>query len=385
MSGNPLAFRTTIAAPIAALTVLIAAGTAVRAEPPPAAKAFIKQLKLSQDVLKGWEDEHKVPAEWVEKAKKEDTLRIYGSWDNKQFRDMSRAFSERYPFIKMSYTRGNSNTRVTKPLIAFKEGRYVADLLTGIGGAIFLFREANALADLKVLPNFGKLPEGMGSESGIWAGLRTRYWCMSYNPKLISKADMPKRWEDLLTAEKLKDGKLALGRLPQLWLLPLWGTKGEEWTTDYMKKIFSQVRPQRRKEGMNALVNLVAAGEFTAAVATAGYRVKFLVDKGAPVAWHCPEPVPVAISEAGILRNAPNIHSAYLYMNWLLSKEGQLAQFVTSAEAPAHKELFGKGFLSLPKEIEGKAIAFRSPELLGNEVEKKFFGTWTPLWDNTAK
>jgi ABC-type Fe3+ transport system substrate-binding protein len=72
-------------------------------------------------------------------------------------------------------------------------------------------------------------------------------------------------------------------------------------------------------------------------------------------------------------------------MNWLLSKEGQLAQFFTSAEAPAHKELFGKGFLSLPKEIEGKAIAFRSPDLLGNEVEKKFFGTWTPLWGNTAK
>jgi len=367
-----------------AASLAILAAPAALAETPAAAKAVIKKLGISAALQKGWEDEQKVPADWIEKARNEGTLRIYGSWDDKQFRKMSESFSQRYPFIKLVYTRGNSTTRVQKPLIAYREGRYIADLLTGIGGSIFLFREANALTNLKVLPNFGKLPDGMHSESGIWAGLRTRYWCMSYNPKLISKAEMPKRWEDLLTTAKLKDGKLALGRLPQLWLLPLWGDKGEAWTTDYMKKIFSVVRPHRRKEGMNALVNLVSAGEYNAAVASAGYRVKYLQDKGAPVDWHCPEPVPVAISEAGVMKGAPNIHAAYLYMNWLLSKEGQLAQFATSVEPPAHKELFNKGFLSFPKEIEGKAIAFRSPELLG-ETEKKFFSVWTPLWDETTK
>ena len=355
-----------------------------QAEIPPAAQAFIKSLGVAPELLKGWEDEQKVPAEWVEKARKEGNLRVYGSWNNRQFRELSEAFSQRYPFIKLVYTRGNVNTRVQKPLIAFKEGRYIADLLTGIGGAIFLFREADALADLKVLPNFGKLPEGMGSKTGIWAGLRMRYWCMSYNPKLISKADMPRRWEDLVTSTKLRDGKLALGQLPQLWLLPLWGTKGEEWTTDYMKKVFT-LNPHRRKEGMNQLVNLVAAGEYAAAVATAGYRIKEMRDKGAPVAWHCPEPVPVAISEAGVLRGGPNIHAAYLYMNWLLSKEGQLAQYAASAESPAHRELFDKGFLPFAEEIHGKEIAFRSPELLGDDTERKFFGAWNPLWESAGR
>jgi ABC-type Fe3+ transport system substrate-binding protein len=133
---------------------------------------------------------------------------------------------------------------------------------------------------------------------------------------------------------------------------------------------------------MNQLVNLVAAGEYSAAVATAGYRIRQMSDKGAPVAWHCPEPVPVAVSEGGILKGGPNIHSAYLYMNWLLSKEGQLAQYASSHEAPAHKDLFGHGFLSFPDEIKGKEIAFRSPDLLGNDTEKNFFATWTPLWDS---
>ncbi len=373
------------AAVAAALVTIAAAGAPASAETPAATKALIKALHLKGDVLQGWEEEQKVPADWIAKARKEGTVRVYGSWNNKEFRKMSVPFQERYPFIKLVYARGNSTNRVEKPLIAFKEGNYIADLITGIGGSIYLFREAGALLDLRVLPNFKNIPEGMGSQTGIWAGLRTRYWCMSYNTTLMKKSDMPKRWEDLLTAPKLKDGKLALGRLPQLWLMPLWGTRGEAWTTDYMSKIFSEVRPQRRKEGMNALVSLVAAGEFNAAVASADYRVAYMRKKGAPVAWHCPTPVPVAISEGGILKGSPNQEAAMLYMNWLLSKEGQLSQFHTSAETPVHKDLMNKGFVSFPDELKGKPIAFRSPELLGNDTEKNFFVTWHRYWDDTSK
>ncbi len=350
------------------------------AEMPPSARVIVKDLKLGADVLAGWEAEQTVPKAWLDDARKSGKLRIIGTWNAKEFRGMSKPFRERYPFLDINYVRGSSNTRTQKPLIAFKEGRYMADVLTGIGGAIFLFREANALENLKDLPNFTNIPEGMGSVSGIWVGIRTRYWCMSYNTNLVKKSDMPKRWEDLLTGKKLGNGKMALGRLPQLWVLPLWGGKGEAWAKDFVPKVFSQVQPQRRKEGMDALVSLVAAGEFNAAVASADYRVWKKAERGAPVAWHCPEPVPVAISEAGLLRGAPNVAAGKLFLNWLLSKEGQLAQYHTSRETPVHKALMNKSFSAYPQELAGKAVAFRSPELL-DSAEENMFKLWRPLWD----
>ena len=368
---------------LAALLLGSAWAAPAAAEMPESVKTVIKDLKVRPETLKGWEEEQNVPAAWIEGAKKTGALKIIGSWNPNEFRKLSKPFSERYPFIEINYTRGSSNTRTQQPLIAFKQGRHVADLLTGIGGAIFLFREANALENLADLPNFGNIPEGMGSTKKDWAGIRTRYWCMSYNTNEMKKEDMPKRWEDLLTSEKLRGGKMALGRLPQLWILPLWGDKGKDWAEGYVRKIFSDVKPQLRKEGMDALVSLVVAGEFNAAVASADYRVWATARKGAPVAWHCPEPVPVAISEAGILRGAPNVHAAKLFLNWLLSKEGQLTQYHTSKETPVHKALQNRGFSPFPAEIEGKSIAFRSPELLDTS-ERDMFKLWTPLWQGAG-
>ena len=62
-----------------AASLAIFAAPAALAETPAAAKAVIKKLGISAALQKGWEDEQKVPADWIEKAKKEGTLRIYGS------------------------------------------------------------------------------------------------------------------------------------------------------------------------------------------------------------------------------------------------------------------------------------------------------------------
>ena len=40
---------------------------------------------------------------------------------------------------------------------------------------------------------------------------------------------------------------------------------------------------------------LVIAGEFAVSLPSAEYRTKQLEEKGAPISWHCPEPVPLTI------------------------------------------------------------------------------------------
>jgi ABC-type Fe3+ transport system substrate-binding protein len=352
---------------------------AAQADMPPAAKKMLAGKNFPSGVTAHWEDEQKVPAEWTTEAKREGKLRINGSWEPKVFRTMIAPFSERYPTIKIDYTRGSNMTRVQAPLIAFGEGRVITDVVTGIDSSINRFRSFHALTDLRDLPNLRNIPEAMRSSDGTWASVRLRYWCMSYNPNLITEQEMPKTWEDLLTTPKLKDGELALWRGVASWLLPLWHAKGEAWTTDYIRQLFEKVDPQRRKEGANALVKLVAAGEFNASLASAEYQVEKMRSEGAPVAFHCPDVVPITASTVGILRGNPDPYASKLFLNWLLSKEGQIAQYTAEGSPPIHSELQKLKLMPFPDQIAGKQIAFRSPELLDDDI-KAMFRVFNPLW-----
>jgi ABC-type Fe3+ transport system substrate-binding protein len=242
-------------------------------------------------------------------------------------------------------------------------------MMTGIDSSLIEYREANALAFLGDLPNRKNIPDGMSSERGTWISFRMRYYGMTYNPRLIRKEDLPQRWDDLPKAEKLYGGQLGLWRGVTSWLLPLWGIKGEQWTTELIHALFKEVKPQIRKEGARALVMLASAGEFRAVLPSAAYQTKLEADKGAPVAFHALNIIPVTFSTVGVLKNAPGLHSSKLFLNWLLSKEGQLSQFAADGNPPIHKGLSDRGFVAYPEEIKGKQIAARNPELLGKDME----------------
>jgi len=119
----------------------------------------------------------------------------------------------------------------------------------------------------------------------------------------------------------------------------LWNTKGESWTRDFLMKLFNDVKPQRRKEGTNAILELNIAGEFLGAIPAATYRVKQKADAGAPISLVCPEPIPLMVNEWVILKGTPNLYASRLMINWLLSKEGQISQFGAENAIPVHKDL----------------------------------------------
>ena len=356
-------------APAALALAITAASPARAADMPPSAQKLVQTLKLAPDLVEGWEKEHVVPEAWIAEAKKVGELRINGSWSHKDFREISKPFLERYPFVEIKYARGSTHVRARVPLIAFKEGRFVADVITGIDSSLIQYRQADALTNMRDLPNLANIPDGMGSATGNWVGFRMRFYGMSYNPKLVKKEDMPRRWEDLITATHLHGGKIALWRGVTSWALPLWEVKGEAWMTDFIHKLFNTVKPQLRKEGARALVALVGAGEFDAMLPTAAYQVKLEADKGAGVAFHALDILPVTASALGVLKGTPGTGASKLFVNWLISKEGQLAQFAADGNPPIHKELQARGFTAYPDEIRGKKIAFRDPELLGDDMK----------------
>jgi iron(III) transport system substrate-binding protein len=375
--NRTIAFAAVMTAAIAASGA--ASSLAAAAELPAATKAILKEIKMPETMLDGIDEELAVPADWLEKANKEGKVIVSSSWDNPQFVKIVKPFQERYPKIKLELLEGSFNTRVIKTLVSWKLGSPNTDILGEFGGAYSQLDDLGALEDLTDLPGFQSSVDIGRDPNGKWVGMQLRYWCMSYNTNLVKKDELPKTWDDLLTDARWQGGQIAIGNRPQLWILMLWGAKGPEWTTNYMKSFFEKVQPQLRKEGMDALVGLNIAGEFKAVIPAAEYRVKQNLIKGAPISWHCPEPMPLSVSEMGILKGSPHLYAAKMFVNWFVSKEGQVAQFYADHSPPVHKGLQDDRFVAFPEELAGKQIAERSPQLEG--VMGPVLEVWNPLWE----
>jgi ABC-type Fe3+ transport system substrate-binding protein len=162
-------------------------------------------------------------------------------------------------------------------------------------------------------------------------------------------------------------------------VLHIWKARGESWTMEFLTKLFSEVRPQLLKEGLNALPELLAAGEFHAVVPTQEIVTHRKAMDGAPAGFTCPEPVPGSINEVVILRGTPNLHAAKLFVNWLLSREGQIAHFSSGGTAPIHKELRRKEFFLFADQVLGKDIVYKDPDL-ETTVLPRLLEFWNQLW-----
>jgi len=358
---------------------LAAASASFSAPLPKPTQEMLKKLKLDPALLSDIDRELEVPKAWLDGANKERKLRVFSTIDPPQAEVLFAPFKERYPFIATEYNRASHEDRAIRTLIAYKNKKYVSDIVTGLGGSFFMYQEAGALENLKQIPNLKNNPQHTFDPNGFWVGMHMRYWCMAYNTKQIRKEELPRKWEDFLTNPKWRNGNLALGNRPQLWALQLWQAKGEKWTKDFLTKLFNETKPQLRREGMNALLELLAAGEFHGTIPSAEYRTYQKTLDGAPVSYTCPEPAPVAVSEMAILKGTPNLNAARLFVNWFLSKEGQIAQYISDYAPPVHKDLQRKELLPFADQIVGKEKSMRDPAA-EIEIQPKLLEFWESLW-----
>ena len=372
-----------LARPVGILTpVLLAAALlfplfdASTASLPKSTQTILETLKLNPALLSDIDKELQVPADWIQKAKKEGQLRILDAY--RAEKDPFAPFKERYPFIAIEHSSVDRQARSVKALVAFKQGRILADVIFNVGGVFHSYKEANAVEDLRAIPAMKNLPEGLKDPEGFWVSTSQTYWGVAYNTKLVPRNDLPVKWEDFVTQPRWRGGNLALGNRPNQWVLDLWKAKGEKWTKDFLARLFSEVKPQLRKEGMNALPQLAAAGEFHAIIPAPASTVFRLVTTGAPVGFTSPEFVPTSIGDAVIIRGSPNLHAARLFLNWRLSKEGQIALFYGGETAPSHRDLQLRQFVPFPDEILGKA-QYQDPvfELKHMPALQEF---WDKLW-----
>jgi ABC-type Fe3+ transport system substrate-binding protein len=339
----------------APFVLLVAGATLALADDlPKATQSVLAKLNQKPEILNGFDKELAVPSDWVEKARQNPTIKVSGSDDVPLYMQLIKPFQERYPFIKLQYDTGSSNERVIKPLIAYRTGRSIADVVFSMDGSSAEYAKGDVSANLADLPAYASALSAGGTKSDLKMAFRARPYCLAYNTQRVPRDRLPKSWADLPNAEILSHGVLGAVMLPHLWMMPLWGKYGEAWAVKYIDDYFKKLQPSVRQEGINATTALVGAGELYASMPAYPERIKELQGKGAPVAWYCPGMIPLNFSSVAVFRNSPGTWGGRLFVNWMSSKEGQLTQLAVFGTPPVHKDLQSPDFHIFPDEIRGK-------------------------------
>ena len=91
---------------------------------------------------------------------------------------------------------------------------------------------------------------------------------------------------------------------------------------DYLEKM-SEQEVSVQDMAPAALIGLVSSGEVPLSPTIFDANVTLAKEKGAPVEWRPLEPVVATVGSAALMSKAPNPHTALLFIDFLLSKEGQ--------------------------------------------------------------
>ena len=247
-------------------------------------------------------------------AKKEGKLVVYASATAPQLQMYFAAFNKRYPFIKTEYFRTGKQKLVSKILFEEQAKQHIADVVHTSVIETNILKHRGALSKYVPLES-AALPAQYKDPEGFWTSAYASGTLLGYNSRQVKRAEIPKTYDELLNP-RWKNA-IAIDSNKIEWFAMLLKLKGRS----YMEKL-AALNPTLR-DGNTLVLQLLAAGEFPISAGVYEYSVEDLKAKGAPVDWFGLEPV-ITYTVAVSLPSQPNHpNAAKLFIEWLLSKEGQ--------------------------------------------------------------
>ena len=310
-------------------------------------------------------------AEWIEAAKKEGGMAWWGTFTPVEARKVVSEFNKIYPFIKVDYWRGGAIEVATKLEAEVTGGRYNVDICNGPEPFhIARWRGMGVLAKfIDIIPGIDKINKQMYSKYGDWIMPGLIGMTPQYNTKLVTTAEAPKSWEDLLDP-KWK-GQLGMPVDMKGWTRLAVGEGG--WGIEKTEKFLSKIKEQMPIwSGSNLAANaLLATGE-TRVLGSGHIRHVYLnIEKGAPVQWVRANPVVVTGSNWVLVQKAPHPNAARLWVEWLFSPQGLATFEKITYYGPA------VGESRLAKDLKGLDLVYSTEEgdlkITEMDLEKKFY------------
>jgi len=268
-----------------------------------------------------------------ELAKSEGEAIVYANMDVSAMKPLTDGFMKRYPGTKAASVHFSGAAIITRLDVEARAGKPASDVvLSGQLGVLALIEKKIAMRYRSPEREFFR--DGLKDKDGLWTAYMTNVMVSAYNTRQIKKEEAPRTVEDLLKPRW--KGKLTMDSQSYVWFGTMLQYLGEEAGLRFMRQLNEQNISHQR--GRRLMTQLVAAGEFDMAVETNLNSVLTLNKQGAPLSFAPIQPYFLSPSLVFMSANAPRPYTGALFIDYLLSEDGQKI-VVTTNRMPAHAKV----------------------------------------------
>ena len=283
----------------------------------------------------------------IDAAKKEREVVFYTTTNLEEASAMSARFKGRYPFLEVNITRAEGERLTTKVLQETRAKKSLVDVMQTPAFYLDALKKRGILG--QYAPSDDRFyPRGFKEEKH-WTATYYNPYVVLYNTKLVAAQNLPKRYDDLLAP--FWKNKMILEKDKVDWFTAMLHILGRDKGIRYMRELAKQ-GPMLRI-GQTLITQLVAAGESSLQINANAVTVNRLKQRGAPVDWVAPGPLPGLMVGVGVISQAPHPAAARLFVDFLLSKEGQqlyqnAGRLVARSDLPQDESIKVRGAQIVP-------------------------------------
>src|SRR4051812_32636695 len=300
-------------------------------------------------------------ARLAERARAEGTVVLYTSLAPTESKPLAEAFEKKYG-VKVEVWRALSEQVVQRAVNESRAKRFAFDAIETNGPEMEMMAREQLFSDFSS-PVLTDIPANAIPKHRQWIPDRLNFFVVGYNTTKVKDGELPKSYEGFLDP-KWK-GRLGIEATDVEWMATLM-KQGGPYGPAYFKQLAAQ-QPDMRK-GHVLLAELIASGEIPVGLTAYSANIESFKRRGAPVNWVPMDPVVARPQGLAVGRNAPHPHAALLFVDYVLSREGQ-------------QLLQSMGRTPVNSKVPGADYKFRytlaDPAATLEEGDK-----WNKLWDD---
>jgi iron(III) transport system substrate-binding protein len=254
----------------------------------------------------------------LRKARAEGSLVFYTSAGISEMKPLVDGFARKYPFLKTDLYRSISEKLLNKILTEERAHTSRFDVVLTNTLELDDLIARGLIAKYKS-PERDAYSDRDKDGDGYWTNVQSSYYVLGYNTALVPAGSAPRDWPDLLKPQWKQS--FAMDREEYNWYGAMLEYLGPDNGTRFMRWLSAQ-GPVFHK-GHTLIAQLLAAGEFSLAIVYP-HRVEVMKRQGAPIEWvPTTRPIVAEIGPVGISSKAQNPDAARLFVDFVLSREGQ--------------------------------------------------------------
>lgn len=264
-------------------------------------------------------------------AKKEGTVVVYGSMNEGEALPLLKLFDDATG-IKTEYVRNSDTGLIARIMVearANKESWDVLQTTTVSKMPASLFAPFDP-------PEAQHIMAEARDPDHRWYGVYANYNSPGYNTNLVKASDLPKTYDDFLSHKEWA-GKVAIDFSDREWLRAIYEYYGAEKGEKLVKALIQNLNVAT-VHGHLALARAVGSGEYAVELNNFTNLIVNTKLGGAPTDFWAMDPVLLFFGQAGMSAKAPHPNAARLFVNFMLSKEGQ-QQLTTKGRLPTRADV----------------------------------------------